>query len=223
MTGHTSRITKLTLTLFCVSALGACKPSDKADTAAARTDSAAGRLDSTANAKMDSTHAMAGDSANRAANNGAWTNDRVFGYTHNADNGEIALGKLASTKATNAQVKAYAKQMVTEHTAMMNQAHSLMSKMKATMDTTASDAGDLANDGREKLKELTDKAAGADWDKNYIESQVDMHKRVLDKLNDVSKNSTNAEMTKALTKASAKVQEHLTKAENIKNTVTDKS
>src|SRR6476659_6828768 len=111
MTGHTQRLTTLALTVVCVTALGACKPKDRANNAAARTDSAAGRLDSTANAKMDSTHAMAGDSANRAANNGAWTNDRVFGYTHNADNGEIALGKLAEKKATNPQVKAYAREM----------------------------------------------------------------------------------------------------------------
>src|SRR3954463_7264406 len=148
MTGHTQRITKLALTIVCSSALGACKPKDRADTAAARTDSAAGRLDSTANARMDSTPAMAGDSANRTANNGAWTNDRVFGYTHNADNGEIALGKLAEQKATNPKVKAYAREMVTDHTAMMNQSHALMTKLKASMDTTAGDAGDLANNGR---------------------------------------------------------------------------
>jgi putative membrane protein len=222
MTGNSHRFTTLTLTLLCVGALGACKPKDRADTAAARTDSAAGRLDSTTNAKMDSTHAMAGDSTHRTATGGAWTNDRIFGYTHNANNGEIALGKLAEKKATNPQVKAFAREMVKDHTAMMNETHALFSKLNVKPDSAADDARDLAKDGADKLKELTDKAAGADWDKNYIENQVDTHQKVLDKLNDVAKNSTDSTVTKALTKATAKVQEHLTKAQNLKNTVTNK-
>jgi len=208
MTGHALRIT--TSLALCVAALGACNKADNAaDTAAARTDSAAGRVDSTTNAM--------GDSASRAANAaGSWTNDHLFGYTHNADNGEIALGKLASTKATNSVVKSFGAQMVKDHQAMMTDAHALMGKVNAQADTTWDDAKDLAGDGTEKLKELTDKEKGADWDKNYIESQVDMHQRVLDKLQDAAKNNTNADVTAALSKATAKVQEHLTKAQSIK-------
>jgi len=210
MTGQALRFTKLTLAL-CVGALGACSKADRAaDTAAARTDSAAGRVDSASAA-----NSMANDSANRSTS-GTWTNDHIFGYVHNADNGEIALGKLASTKATNSVVKAFGAQMVKDHQAMMKDAHALMSKVNATVDSTWDDAKDLAGDGAEKLKELTDKEKGADWDKNYIESQVDMHQRVLDKLTDAAKSSTDTTITNALTKTTAKVQEHLTKAQSIK-------
>src|SRR5215203_1278543 len=210
MTGQALRFTKLSLAVLCVGALGACSKADRAaDTAAARTDSAAGRFDST-------TNAMSTDSANRANASGSWTNDRIFGYTHNANNGEIALGKLASTKATNSQVKSFAQQMVKDHQAMMTEAHSLMSKVNATADSTWDDAKDLANNGTDKLKELTDKEKGAVWDKNYIESQVDMHQKVLDKLQDAVKSSSDTTVTAALSKATAKVQEHLTKAQSIK-------
>src|SRR5215218_8046540 len=141
MTGQALRFTQLSLALLCVSALGACKKADNAvDTAAARTDSAAGRVDSAAAANN-----MASDSANRARAGGSWSNDHIFGFTHNADNGEIALGKLASTKATNSQVKSFAQQMVKDHQAMMTEAHSLMSKVNATVDSTWDDAKDLAN------------------------------------------------------------------------------
>ena len=209
MTGQALRFTKLSLAL-CVGALGACSKADRAaDTAAARTDSAAGRVDS-------ATSAMANDSANHAKMGGSWTNDHVFGYVHNANNGEIALGKLASTKATNSMVKAFGAQMVKDHQAMMKDAHALMAKVNAGVDSTWDDAKDLAGDGTEKLKELTDKEKGADWDKNYIESQVDMHQRVLDKLQDAAKNSADTTVANALTKATAKVQEHLTKAQSIK-------
>ena len=200
MTGQALRFTKLSLAL-CVGALGACSKADNAaDTMAARTDSAAGRVDSAATAMAT----------------GSWTNDRIFGYAHNAHNGEIALGKLASTKATNSQVKAYGQQMVKDHQAMMNDAHTLMGTVNAAVDSTWDDAKDLAGDGAEKLRELTEKERGADWDKNYIESQIDMHQRVLDKLTDAVKNNADTTVTSAVTKSSAKVQEHLTKAQSIK-------
>jgi putative membrane protein len=186
---------------------------------AARTDSAAGRLDSAGNAMADSAH----NNMNMSANAGGWTNDRVFGFTHNADNGEIALGRLASTKGTDAQVKAFGKQMVTDHQAMMNEAHALMGKLNATPDSTWDDAKDVADKGRDKLKDLTDKTAGADWDKNYIESQVDMHQKVLDKLSDAAKNPADSSVAKALVKASGRVQEHLTKAQAIKTALDAKS
>jgi putative membrane protein len=200
MTGQALRFTKLSLAL-CVGALGACSKADNAaDTMAARTDSAAGRVDSAATTMAT----------------GSWTNDRIFGYAHNAHNGEIALGKLASTKATNSQVKAYGQQMVKDHQAMMNDAHTLMGTVNAAVDSTWDDAKDLAGDGAEKLRELTEKERGADWDKNYIESQIDMHQRVLDKLTDAVKNNADTTVTSAVTKSSAKVQEHLTKAQSIK-------
>ena len=208
MTGQALRFTKLSLAL-CVVALGACSKADRAaDTAAARTDSAAGRVDS-------ATSAMANDS-NHATTSSAWTNDHIFGYVHNANNGEIALGKLASTKATNSVVKSFGSQMVKDHQAMMKDAHALMGKVNAMADSTWDDAKDLAGDGTEKLKELTDKEKGADWDKNYIESQIDMHQKVLDKLQDAVKSSSDTTVTAALSKATAKVQEHLTKAQSIK-------
>jgi putative membrane protein len=209
MNAHAHRLTTISMALLCAAAIGACSKSERtADTAAARTDSAAGRIDSTAMAKTDS-------GMNHAANAGAWTNDHLFGFAHNANEGEIALGKLASTKATNAKVKEFGAEMVKDHQAMMKDAHALMEKVKATPDSMWDDAKDLANGANDKLKELTDKAKGADWDKNYIDNQVDTHQKVLDKLNDAAKNNTDSTITSALAKTTAKVQEHLTKAKSI--------
>ncbi|MDB4884282.1 MAG: hypothetical protein JWL95_3048 [Gemmatimonadetes bacterium] len=215
MTGHTNRYNKLAMTALCLGALAACKQSDRtatADTAAARTDSAAGRLDSTAATaatKMDST-------SSSMTTNVAWTNDRIFGFAHDANAGEIALGKLASTKATNPQVKAFGREMVKDHQAMMAEAHSLFGKLKASPDTTTDDATDIAKKGNDQLKDLTEKAAGADWDKAYIDDQIEDHQKVLDKLTDAAKSTTDKTVTDALAKTTAKVQEHLTKAQTIK-------
>ena len=209
MTGHALRFTTISMALFCAGAIGACSKSERvADTAAARTDSAAGRLDS-AMARTDS------GMNNMAHSAGAWTNDHIFGFAHNANEGEIALGKLASTKGTNSKVREFGAEMAKDHQAMMKDTHALMDKVKAGIDTTWDDAKDLAGKGADKLKELTDKAKGPDWDKNYIESQVDMHQKVLDKLTDAAKSTTDSTVSAGLVKATAKVQEHLTKAQSI--------
>ena len=197
------------MALACAAALGACSKTERtADTAAARVDSAAGKLDSTAMAKTDS-------GMNMAKNAGAWTNDHIFGFVHDANAGEIALGKLAETKATNSKVKAFGAEMVKDHTQMMKDAHALMLKVNATPDSTWDDAKDLAGAGADKLKELTDKAKGADWDKNYIDFMVDGHQKVLGKLQDAAKATNDTTVAAGLAKATAKVQEHLTKAQSI--------
>ena len=200
------------LAVAAVAALGACKKSEYAnDTAAARRDSAAGAMADT----------MHRDTLNMAR--GGWTPASIFGYTVAADSGEVQLGKLAQKKATNPAVKAFAREMVTDHSAMLKADHTLGTKLNATWDSTANNVGDVLNHTRDAIKDLTDKAAGADWDGDYIDKMIDDHQSVLDKLQDAAKNSNDADVRAALEKATGKVQEHLTKAQDIKNNKLKKS
>ena len=134
----------------------------------------------------------------------------------------MAEGQLAAKKATNPVVKAYARQMVTDHEAMLKDGHALAAKLNATADTATGAAHDLLEDAHKELKDLTDKAAGADWDEDFIEHEIDGHQKVLDKLQDAAKNTNNVELRAALEKATGKVQQHLTKAQDIKANVLKK-
>ena len=189
--------------------LAACSKADHtaADTMAARDSAAAAR---------GSTTAAADTAAN--ASHGGWTNAGILAFVDAANTGEVEAGQVAEKKAANPAVKAFARQMVTDHKAMMNDGKALGTKLKLTADTTASAASDLRNHVRDELKDLNDKKAGADWDKDYIDKAIDDHKSVLDKLQDAAKNTTDADLRAALEKATAKVQEHLTKAQDIQAT-----
>jgi len=191
------------------SSLVACKAKDTA-----ATDSAAGRVDSAA--AVDS--AKRADSIKATARAG-WTEPSILGYTAAANNGEIELGQLGAKKATNAKVKAYARELVSEHRTMLAEGKSLATKVSATADTAADNVRDLMNHARDEVKDLTDKAAGADWDKDFINKMIDDHQKVLDKLQDAAKNTTNTDLRAALEKATGKVQQHLTKAQDIKANV----
>ena len=95
----------------------------------------------------------------------------------------------------------------------------MAAKLSATADTAVDNVRDLMNHVRDEVKDLTEKAAGADWDKDFINKMIDDHQKVLDKLQDAAKNTTNADLRTALEKATGKVQQHLTKAQDIKANV----
>ena len=190
-------------------AVGACAKKDAAtgDTMAMR-DSAAMRRDSSTTVGMQ--HDSTG------AQTSGWTDGHILAYAAAANNGEIAEGKAAQAKARDAGVKAFARQMVADHQAMLAEGTAFSKKHNVTPDTAQGDVRDLTKEGRDHLKDMGDKAAGADWDKAFLDDEIDGHQKVLDKLQDAAKNTTNADLRAMLVKASGKVQEHLTKARALK-------
>jgi len=208
-------------TLAIVAALAACKGNNNqtANTPADTTKTAAGSVD-TAGTPANPSAAPTSDTTKAAnagaTNNNGWTAAAITAYTTAADEGEVQLGRLGMKKATSPQVKAFAREMVTDHEKLLAGDKKLATKTNASPDTTNGDVQDVMNHSRDELKDLTDKAKGADWDKNYMDKMVDDHKAVLSKLQDAAKSTNDPAATKALEAATAKVQEHLTKAQDIR-------
>ncbi len=201
------------IALAAATLLVACKPKESATT---DTTSAAGAVatgsDSANRARMDTTSANA-----NAAANGGWTDGQIVAFATAANKGEIAEGKLAETKATNAKVKSFARLIVSDHTAMLNEGSSFAKKNNITPDSTKNDVIDLQKNALDEMKDLQTKPKGNDWDKNFIDKEIDGHKAVLDKLQQAQNATTNPQLKDMLTKATAKVQDHLTKAQAIKD------
>ena len=95
-----------------------------------------------------------------------------FNYMKTAAEGgmtEVELGKLAASKAQNAEVKQFGQKMVTDHTKIGDDLKAVAAKKKATLPTEVN----------AKQKELIDKLSklsGADFDKQYVDAMVDDHK-----------------------------------------------
>jgi putative membrane protein len=199
------------IALSAATLLVACKPKDNATT---DTSTAAGAVatgsDSANRAKTDSAAAATPSTA-------GWTDAQILAFATAANKGEIAEGKLATTKATNPKVKAFARQMVADHTAMLNEGTTFAKKNNITPDTTKSDVTDLQKDANDELKDLTTKVRGMDWDKDFVDKEIDGHKKVLDKLTSAQNATTNPQLKNMLNKATAKVQEHLQKAQALKD------
>lgn len=187
--------------LLLASVAVACKSKDEAPPA----DTASSAMKMSSPGTVDSTVA--------APN---YSNAATISFAHAANDGEIALGKLAESKATSKDVKAFGKMMVTDHTAMLAEVKALATKTNTMTDSTIDDVRKLINHANDESKELTDKAAGPDWDKNYMDKAVSDHKDVLDHLQNAQKNTTDADIRAALDGAIVKVQTHLTKAQDLR-------
>ena len=205
----TRNAARAVLVAAALAAVGGCKGRETARTDTATAGGTVAGRDTTGRG-ADTGAAARGGSRN-------WTDAQILGFASAANSGEIAEGRLAERKATNPAVKAFARQMVADHSAMLAEGKSFASKNNIRPDTTKDDVTDLKKDSRDLVKDLTSKKAGKDWDEDYIEHEIDGHKKVLDKLQDAEKATTNADLKAMLTKAVGKVQEHLTKAEDIKD------
>jgi putative membrane protein len=196
-------------------AVGACKGRERevADTTAARIDTAAARV----GAAVDTAARRVDSAAGSLVKRGGWTSASTIGFAAAAGAGEIRESELAVRKATTPAVKSFARQVIADHRALVGEMKSLATKLKVTPDTADDDVRDVVKHTADDFKDLTDKKAGLDWDEAYIDNQIKDHKDALDKLQDASKNTTDPDLRAALEKTTGKVQEHLTKAQDIKD------
>jgi len=126
----------------------------------------------------------------------------------NAGLAEVALGQLASEKATNAKVKSFGAMMVTDHTKANNELIEIAKKKNISLPTEP-DA--------EHQQKKTDLAAktGADFDKAYVDAMVDGHKKVASMFEDAAKNCKDADLKAFAEKTLPTIKSHLAEIEGI--------
>jgi putative membrane protein len=121
---------------------------------------------------------------------------------------EIQLSKLAETKATNPQVKAFAHKMVAEHTELA--AH--MKPFATSWGLTPPMSMDSDHQGEyDKLNGLS----GADFDKEYMNVMEKDHHGALDLFNEEAKTTTDAKFKVAVMHGQSVVAAHTHMADSL--------
>ncbi|HXH75662.1 MAG TPA: DUF4142 domain-containing protein [Bacteriovoracaceae bacterium] len=132
----------------------------------------------------------------------------------NTNEGEISLAKLAITKATNPEVKSFAEAMLKEHTENNEQTRVLTKKLNIEPQNNLKT--ETRTISAEKDVAVLKMKKGKSFDKSYIDSQVKMHRKVLEELNQkMIPNAQNEELKAMLTKTAASVKEHLQHAQKL--------
>ena len=93
---------------------------------------------------------------------------------------DIDAGKIAQRSGHSQDVKAFGKQMVTDHTGVNKQAVALVKKLKVTPEKNPTSES-LQSGGNENVKALRG-LKGASFDKAYIDHEVAYHEQVIDAL-----------------------------------------
>jgi len=128
---------------------------------------------------------------------------------------DIDAGKLAESKGANAQVKAFGKQMVTDHTGVNQQAVALATKLKVTPEDNATSQA-LKKGAADNMKTLNG-SSGAAFDKAYIDHEIAYHEQVLDAIDKVLvPNAKNEELKALIVKVRPAFVGHLEHAKMIK-------
>lgn len=146
------------------------------------------------------------------------TDAQIAGIVVTANTVDIDAGKLAQKMSASKDVKAFAKQMVTDHTGVNKQASALVKKLKVTPED--SDTSKSLKDGGDanlaKLKGLK----GKEFDKAYVDNEVTYHQAVIDALDKtLIPNAKNAELKDTLVKVRPAFVAHLEHAKHLQSSM----
>lgn len=119
---------------------------------------------------------------------------------------EVEHGKMAASKAANAQVKAYANKLVKDHTAANNQLMAIAKRHN--IDTTAG----MAPSEPDWMSQT-----GAAFDKAYIDAQVKGHQEAIDLFDKEAKGGSDKELKAFAAKQLPGLRAHLKQAQDLQS------
>ena len=140
------------------------------------------------------------------------TDPQIAHIAYTADQLDIEAGKQALDKSKNQDVRAFAQRMVSDHTAVNDQALALVKKLNVTPEDnpTSQSLTQAADAERKKLAGLD----GAAFDKAYVDNEVAYHKTVNEALSKtLIPDAQNAELKSLLEKGLKLFESHQQHAE----------
>lgn len=141
------------------------------------------------------------------------TDANIAALLDEANAGDSAGGKMAATKGTKADVKAFGTLMMRDHHALRVAGLSLVKKLNVTPTPPANDS--LPGKVKAAQDNLAAMDKGAGWDKAYIDGEVGVHQMVLGLIDAAQAAAQAPELKALLTKARPNIEMHLKRAQDI--------
>ena len=162
------------------------------------------------------TSAMAG-AASSTSTSGNWSDANIVALLDEANAADSTAGSVAATKGTAAAVRDFGRRMMKDHHMLRAQGAALAKKLNVTPSAPSDDP--VPGMAQNETNTLNTTAKGKDFDKAYIDAEVDAHKAVLDLATKAAAQTQNAELKNLIQKAAPVIQGHLDKAESIQKTL----
>ena|SRR5579862_2560484 len=144
-----------------------------------------------------------------------WTDANIAAMLDEANMGDSAGGKMATTKGTRSDVRAFGVLMMRDHHALRVAGLNLVKKLNLTPTPPPDDS--LPAEVKVIQDSLSYLAKGAAWDKAYIDGEVNVHMKVLAVIGAAQGIATAPELKALLTKAQPNIEMHLKRAQEIQS------
>lgn len=184
---------------------------------------AAGAASSAASSAADAARsAISGSDAGMASDSGAAkagvTDPQIAAIAVAANQVDIAAAKLAKKTSKNAKVKAFASDMIRDHSSANKQAGALVTKLGVTPEENDTSKA-LTRGGDENLAKLKT-LKGKEFDRAYAEHEVAYHQQVIEALdNTLIPGAKNDELKSLLQSVRGVVAQHLDHAKMMVDTL----
>ena len=190
-----------------------CQPADNTD----RTTGAVGSTADTAPSMARPVPNPADTTTGASASAGTLSDANIVALLDEANKADSATGALARPKATNADVKAFAQLMMTEHHLLRQKGQELAKKLNLTPQAPANDPVQAAT--KAEMDALNSTPKGAQFDKTYIDREIAIHKAVLELAEKAHGSTGNAELKQLIETAKPYIERHLERAEALQKTL----
>jgi putative membrane protein len=131
---------------------------------------------------------------------------------------DSAAGEFARTRAQNARVKEFAQQMIRDHGAVNKQAVALATRLNMT--PAENDVSRQLQQGDQQARNDLAGKRGADFDRAYIDHEIQYHQSLLDALDKtLIPGAQNADLKALLQQVRPNVAAHLQLAQQIQGTL----
>ncbi len=178
----------------------------------------AGREQSQAASADSSADSTATSAAPAAAPQGWLTDANIVALLDGANKADSAGGALAAKKATDAEVKAFARLMMSEHHALRAAGQALAKQLG--VEPKAPERDPLAPYVANEMKTLQSTAKGAEFDRVYIDNEVSVHQAVLDLANQARVTTQTPQLKELIEKAIPVIRKHLDQATALQKKLT---
>ena len=145
-----------------------------------------------------------------------YSDSDIAAIVTNANQGEVDQAQVATSRASSDEVRAFARMMATDHSNALTQAQSLWSRTNMT--ARDNDISRSLQSGSSQTVNALNTYSGTDFDRQYINSQVDIHQWLLNTLdNTLIPSAHNRQLRDFLNKQRTAVAMHLDRAKSIQN------
>jgi putative membrane protein len=125
---------------------------------------------------------------------------------------EVELGKLASQKATDPQVKQFAEKMVTDHGKANDELKKLAEEKNITLPTAIDAQHKATHDRLEKL-------SGAAFDRAYVQDMLQDHQKDVSEFRKQASSAKDADVKAWAAKTLPTLEQHLTQVQSLSRSV----